>query len=142
MLKRKKSKSAKFRFIIVETIGQVYSQRAKEPDGDPDRKIVANCMIAIDHMTLAVTSLGTCWVMLMKPDEVAHILRLPDDVFPVAIMPLGFAAEGPAARPLYPLEEIAFDGDLEHAWKTKERGQECRMKSLRGDSALPNATSA
>lgn len=103
---------------VVETVGKVYTQRAKQSDADPDRKIIANCMIAADHMALAATSLGlgSCWVMLMKPDEVARILHLPDEVFPVALMPLGLAAEGPAARPRYPLEEVAFDGDLEHAW--------------------------
>ena len=107
---------------VVETVGKVYADRATKDGTDPDGKIIANCMIAIDHMALAANSLGlgTCCVMLMNPDEVARILRLPDSLFPVAMLPLGLADESPAARPRYPLEEVAFDEDLEHAWGAKE----------------------
>ena len=107
---------------VFDTVNKVYSSRMKEAGVDPDRKIVANCMIAIDHMALAATSLGlgTCFVMLMKPDEISRILRLPKGIFPVALMPMGLADEGPAARPRCPLEEIAFDEDLEHAWSISE----------------------
>ncbi len=75
-------------------------------------------MIAIDHLTLAATSLGlgTCWVMLMKPDEVAAALKLPDSMFPVAMIPLGYADEDPPPRPRYALDEIALDEEIEHPW--------------------------
>lgn len=102
---------------VMQTVGEIYRSRAKEPGG-PDRSILANCMIAIAHLTLAATSLGlgTCWVMLMKPGEVATALGLPDAMFPVAMIPLGYADEDPPPRPRYSLDEIALDEDLEHPW--------------------------
>ena len=102
---------------VMQTVGEVYRSRAEQPGG-PERAILLNCMIAIDHLTLAATSLGlgACWVMLMKPDEVAATLKLPDSIFPVAMIPLGYADEDPSPRPRYALDEIAFDEDLEHPW--------------------------
>ncbi len=100
---------------MVETADEVYA------NGDPDRKIAANCAVAINNMTLAATSLGlgTCCVTLMKPDEVARILHLPDSIFAVGMLPLGYADECPEARPRYTLEEVAFDEDIEHIWKAE-----------------------
>ncbi len=97
---------------VVETIGEFYTGH------DPDRKIAINCAVALGQMALAAASLGlgSCCVMLMKPDEVARVLRAPDSVFPVAMLPLGYADECPTARPRYTLEEVAFDEDIEHTW--------------------------
>jgi F420 biosynthesis protein FbiB-like protein len=102
---------------IMETVGRVYGARQKDP-ADVDRTILANCMIAIDHLTLAATSLGlgSCWVMLMKVDEVARVLQIPDHMFPVAMIPIGYADQDPPPRPRYPLEEIAFDEGLGSPW--------------------------
>ncbi|HYW78297.1 MAG TPA: nitroreductase family protein, partial [Thermoguttaceae bacterium] len=36
---------------VMQTVGEVYRARGKEP-GAADRGILANCMIAIDHLTL------------------------------------------------------------------------------------------
>ena len=103
---------------VIETVGEIYRGRAKEPGG-ADQSIQANCMIAIDHLTLAATGLGlgTCWVRLMKSDEVATVLELPNTMFPVAMIPLGYADEDPPPRPRYALDEIALDEDLSHPWK-------------------------
>lgn len=102
---------------VMETVSQVYAARQKDPAA-VDRTILANCMIAIDHLTLAATSLGlgSCWVMLMKVDEVARVLQIPDHMFPVAMVPIGYADQDPPPRPRYLLEEIAFDEGLECPW--------------------------
>ena len=48
--------------------------------------------IAIDHMTLAATSmgLGTCWVCNFDVDICKKMLELPDHMEPLAIIPLGY----------------------------------------------------
>jgi len=104
---------------VMETVGKVYAARGKDPAA-VDRTILANCMIAVDHLTLAATSLGlgSCWVMLMKVDEVARVLQIPDHMFPVAMVPIGYADQDPPQRPRYLLEEIAFDEDLERPWSS------------------------
>lgn len=102
---------------VMETVGLVYGAREKDPAA-VDRTILANCMIAIDHLTLAATSLGlgSCWVMLMKVDEVAGVLEIPEQMFPVAMIPIGYADQDPPGRPRYALEEIAFDEGLGSPW--------------------------
>lgn len=48
--------------------------------------------IMTDHMALAATELGlgTCWVGAFKAHEAKKILELPENVEPVAFMPLGY----------------------------------------------------
>jgi nitroreductase len=51
--------------------------------------------IAVDHMTLAAAELdlGTCWVCKFNAMQCHEILKLPDHVEPVALLPLGYPAK-------------------------------------------------
>jgi nitroreductase len=64
--------------------------------------------IAVDHLTLAATALGlgTCWIGAFDAKKVAAALDLPPEVVPVHVLPMGYAAETPAARPRKGLSEI------------------------------------
>jgi len=108
---------------LLEKVGKRYRSRVRQPE-DVDRTILGSCMIAIDHLTLAAASLGlgTCWAMAMDPDEVARALELPAHLFPIALVPLGYAAESPPPRPRYALGEIAFDETLDHPWSEPPGG--------------------
>lgn len=48
--------------------------------------------IAVDHLTLAATSLelGTCWVCAFDAQRVHEVLELPDNLGVVALLPLGY----------------------------------------------------
>lgn len=63
---------------------------------------------AIENILLAVTALnlGACWVGAFNEEEVSRILRLPDYVRPMAIIPIGVPAEQPPRRSRYPIEEL------------------------------------
>ncbi|MBN1911567.1 MAG: nitroreductase family protein [Pirellulales bacterium] len=102
---------------VIEKLGNVYRNRATQTL-EPDQAIMANCMIAVDHLILAATDLGlgTCWVRFMKVEEIAAALGLPEEVFPIVMIPLGYADEDPPSRPRYPLDEVAFAEDLDHPW--------------------------
>ena len=58
--------------------------------------------IILTHMMLEAWELGigSCWVGLFDHDETAKAFDLPANIKPVAMMPLGYAAEGcgPAER--------------------------------------------
>ena len=56
--------------------------------------------IAMDHLILAATDLGlgTCWVGAFNTEEARRILRLPDDVEPIAFTPLGYPDDQPSPR--------------------------------------------
>jgi len=48
--------------------------------------------IAIDHMTLRATELGlgTCWICHFNPDLVKDLLKVPDNLEPIALLPIGY----------------------------------------------------
>jgi len=64
--------------------------------------------IAVDHMTLQAVEegLGTCWVCAFSEEEVKSILGIPEGVRVVALLALGYPAEGPPPRSRRPLEEV------------------------------------
>lgn len=52
--------------------------------------------IAVQQMQLGATALGlsTCWICSFDTEAVRRAVQLPDGVEPIALMPLGYAAEG------------------------------------------------
>lgn len=66
--------------------------------------------IAIDHMTLRATDLGlgTCWVCNFNADECCKVLELPEQIEPIALLPLGYPDDSQPVRKRKPLEEIVF----------------------------------
>lgn len=65
-------------------------------------------VIAMDHITLAAAEagLGTCWIGNFKTDEARRALRLPQNVEPVVLTPLGYPASQPPVKKRKKLEEI------------------------------------
>lgn len=67
-------------------------------------------MIAVEHMVLAATALGygTCWIGAFDEGEVKRILKIPENLAVVALLPIGVPNESPPARPRKALSEIFF----------------------------------
>lgn len=70
----------------------------KRSDGKDHTDI--DVSIIIDHMTLAAAELGlgTCWICNFDADLCRNILKLPDNVEPVACLPLGYPGREPDDR--------------------------------------------
>jgi nitroreductase len=53
--------------------------------------------IAIDHLTLMATSLGmaTCWICKFNAMRCSELLKLPSNLSPIALIPLGYPTEQP-----------------------------------------------
>ena len=64
--------------------------------------------IVVDHLTLAATELGlgTCWVAAFDVEAAREVLRLPDEVEPVAFTPLGYPADQPEPKSRKALSEL------------------------------------
>jgi nitroreductase len=64
--------------------------------------------IAMDHITLAAAEagLGTCWIGNFKTEEVRRVLKLPQNVEPVVLTPLGYPASQPPVKKRKTLGEI------------------------------------
>ena len=67
-------------------------------------------MIAVEHMVLAASALGygTCWIGAFKEDEVKRILKIPESLAVVALLPIGVPNEDPPAKPRKHLREAFF----------------------------------
>ena len=63
---------------------------------------------AIQNIHLAAYSLGlaTCWIGAFQEQEVRQILKVPHGIRPVAIVPVGYAAESVSPRSKRPMNQI------------------------------------
>ena len=63
---------------------------------------------ATENMLLAACALGlgACWVGAFYEEDVKSILKVPEGIRPVAIVPVGYPAEKPRPRYRRPLKEI------------------------------------
>jgi nitroreductase len=56
--------------------------------------------IAMDHLILAAADLGlgTCWIGAFRSDEARRVLKIPNDINPIAFTPLGYPDDQPSDR--------------------------------------------
>jgi nitroreductase len=50
--------------------------------------------------------LGTCWVGAFKEEEVREILKTPEGIRPVAIIPVGYPDKAPAPHIRKPINQV------------------------------------
>ncbi len=58
------------------------------------------------HLAAYALGLGTCWIGAFDEEEARKILKIPQGIRPVAIIPVGYPAESPQPRKRRPLDEI------------------------------------
>jgi nitroreductase len=75
---------------------------------DATPRIAFNVAIGIEHIVLRALDfgLGSCWVRLIDEQMVKDIFGWSDDLHVVALLPLGYFDEAPAARERRAIEEI------------------------------------
>lgn len=58
------------------------------------------------HLTAYSFGLGTCWIGAFNEDETREILKIPNGIRPVAIIPVGYPAETPKPRNRKPITQV------------------------------------
>lgn len=58
------------------------------------------------HLFAHSLRLGSCWIGAFKEEEAREVLKLPEGVRPIAIIPVGYPAEIPPARTRRPISQI------------------------------------
>jgi len=58
------------------------------------------------HLAACALGLGTCWVGAFKEEKAREILKIPNGIRPVALIPVGYPAEYPKPRSRRPINEI------------------------------------
>lgn len=71
---------------------------------------IQDTALAIQNMMLAAQGLGlgSCFVGAFEEDTVSNIIELPDNLRPVAIIPIGYPAEKPESPGRIPFENLTF----------------------------------
>ncbi|MFV0591621.1 MAG: nitroreductase family protein [Draconibacterium sp.] len=92
---------------VVLIICADHSQSWKRGSDGKDSSDI-DAAIAIDHMTLTATSLGlgTCWVCNFDVQRCMEILKLPGNIEPVALIPLGYPDIDAPVKKRKSLDEI------------------------------------
>jgi len=74
-------------------------------------RIASNVAIAIEHIVLRARDfgLGSCCIRLMDEQKVKEIFGWSENVFVVALLPIGYPAEFPIARKRLELNAILID---------------------------------
>lgn len=105
-----------------DRLAAAYQNRDRQEDPTP--AITLNCMLAGQNLVLAAAGLGlgSCWVMAMDREKVSSVLALPESLFPVALIPLGYAARETPPRPRYALPEIVCDEEIDRPWVDDSAG--------------------
>ena len=64
--------------------------------------------IATEHICLAATELGlgSCWVCNFDVDLCSEVLDLEGELYPVAIVPIGYPTDEPTSKKRKPIEDV------------------------------------
>jgi len=57
-------------------------------------------------LTAYSLGLGTCWIGAFQEEETREILKIPQGIKPVALIPVGYSAEAPSPPSRRPLKQI------------------------------------
>ncbi len=98
--------------VVIAAVGDPTASAAKLPYAVSSTRIPykQDPMIAIEHMVLAATALnyGTCWIGAFKEDKVKGILKIPENLRVIALLPIGVPNESPPPRPRRAFTETFF----------------------------------
>lgn len=80
----------------------------EETSGFDLKRAIRDTAIAVTHLLLEVDNqgLGACWCGAFRQEGIRPILGIPDDKFVLAVIPVGYPAEEPKARPRKNLKSI------------------------------------
>ncbi len=86
----------------IDAVGRSYGSRGR------DTYALQDTAAAIENMLLAITELGlaTCWIGAFDEGQAAKILKLEDNLRPVAMLPIGYAVDKPNAPKRKTMDEL------------------------------------
>lgn len=96
---------------IVNIICESVNEMKKMSISEISPRIAANVAIAIEHIVLRALDfdLGTCWIRALEEDKVRDIFGWDENIYPVALLPVGYPDESPAPRKRLKIEDIIMD---------------------------------
>ena len=97
------------------------TERSARRYGERGRTLYAiqDATIAAQNMMLAATALGygTCWVGAFNEAQVKKILKIPDGIRPIAIIPVGVPNEEPTPPQRTSIGVVTHIEQFGNRWK-------------------------
>ncbi|MGB9978959.1 nitroreductase family protein [Methanobacterium sp.] len=96
---------------IVNIICRNVNEMKKMSISEISPRIAANVAIAIEHIVLRALDfdLGTCWIRALEEDKIRDIFGWDENIYPVALLPVGYPDEYPVPRKRLKIEDIIID---------------------------------
>ncbi|MBI1921675.1 MAG: nitroreductase family protein [Geobacter sp.] len=95
---------------VVQIIHRAVAGMKSMPVAEIGPRIALNVAIAVEHIALRALDfgLGSCWIRLINEQMVKGIFGWDDNLYVVALLPLGYPAETPPPRKRRSIEEIVL----------------------------------
>ncbi|NWK55923.1 nitroreductase family protein [Verrucomicrobiaceae bacterium N1E253] len=96
---------------ICEVLNHVTKKKSRLSFQELSESIAFNVAIAGEHIALRALDfgLGTCWIRLMDANKVRQLFSWDNNIYPVALIPIGIPSEQPAARKRKELHDLMID---------------------------------
>ena len=100
-----------FGIVLAATLGALQGRADRVAKGGEVRYSAQDAVIALAYAQLAATEQGlaSCWIGALDEAAVSRTLKLPRTLKPVALLPVGYAAEKARVSPRRPLSELVVD---------------------------------
>ncbi|MBS1112931.1 MAG: hypothetical protein H6Q92_694 [Nitrospirae bacterium] len=94
--------------ILLRRTSQMDTQMKVMSKEQLGARMAFNIAIAVEHIVLRALDfgLGTCWVRLIEEQKVREIFGWDDNLFVVALLPIGYPGESPVPRKRLPIQEL------------------------------------
>lgn len=78
---------------------------------DLQKSVAFNIAIAVEHIALRALDfgLGTCWMRLIDEKAIRKYFEWDKNLYPVAVLPIGYPNELPSERKRRPIEDLIID---------------------------------
>lgn len=96
---------------LVNIICRNVNEMKKMSISEISPRIAANVAIAIEHIVLRALDfdLGTCWIRALEEDKIRDIFGWDENIYPVALLPVGYPDEDPVPRKRLNIEDIILN---------------------------------
>jgi nitroreductase len=94
--------------ILLRRTSQMDTQMKVMSKEQLGARMAFNIAIAVEHIVLRALDfgLGTCWVRLIEEQKVREIFGWDDNLFVVALLPIGYPGESPVPRKRLRIHEL------------------------------------
>ena len=96
---------------ICEVLNRTTQKISQLAIDDLSKSVAFNVAIALEHLALRALDfgLGTCWMRLIEAEAIRELFGWDRNIYPVALLPIGYPAETPPPRKRRPLEELMIE---------------------------------